>query len=87
MAVHIKPDGEPLALFLKRITAWNNGEPVSAPDLPTGIHRFEQRDNGSWWAYCTEKGCFASPKRRHKATCPQPVLWESFGFLGLPPIT
>ena len=29
---HIKPDGEPLALFLKRVFHWNNGEMVTPSD-------------------------------------------------------
>jgi len=70
MAIHTKRDGETLRMFLNRISAWNNGEPVypEPPQAPYKKHDFPWFSDG---AYCDRGGCYA--KRGHRSalvSCP-----------------
>lgn len=80
MAIHTKPANEPMAEFLKRIRAWNNGEPVPSVDiLQKSAHRFREG-----YIFCSQGDCYAKALCFHAKGCPQDAGWLSwFGLNGV----
>jgi len=89
MAIHTKHPGESMALFRKRVLAWNEGEPVppkietGPEDVPTA-HDFHEN-----YTYCMKPNCYAKlGSSRNSRSCPQepgyihnPILRRLFGWM------
>lgn len=82
MAIHTKPANESMTEFLKRIRAWNNGEPVPSVDIQQkSAHQFRVREG---YTFCSQKSCYAEARGFHAKDCPQDVGWWSwFGLRGV----